>query len=169
MGYAGAMDPIPIEQSLASRLQPSPAVDLAARPPKRGVVGVIFQGGKFLVIRRSQHVRSPGMYCFPGGGIEAAESEHQAVCRELLEELSIRVQPMRRLWESTSPTLHLAWWLVELPVEAAICPDPLEVESYQWLTPAETAALPNLLASNHAFLAFWQSAARIVSEGGISC
>jgi len=39
--------------------------------PRRGVVAVVMRGEQFLVIRRSQHVRAPGMYCFPGGTIEA--------------------------------------------------------------------------------------------------
>jgi len=50
------------------------------------VVAVILRGERFLVICRSQQVRAPGMYCFPGGGIEPGETEEQALRRELLEE-----------------------------------------------------------------------------------
>ena len=123
---------------------------------KRGVVGVIVRGDQFLVIRRSQHVRAPGMYCFPGGTIEADEAEEQAIVRELLEELSVVVRPARRLWESTTAwNVHLAWWLLELDAAAVIEPNPLEVESWEWRTPEEMLTLP-LLASNVEFLAFWQ-------------
>lgn len=123
---------------------------------KRGVVGVIVRGDQFLVIRRSQHVRAPGMYCFPGGAIESGETEDQAVRRELFEELSVVVRPLRRLWESTTAwNVHLAWWLVELDAGAAIQPNPLEVEFWQWLTPEQMLTLP-LLPSNVEFLAFWK-------------
>ena len=41
-------------------------------------VAVILDGDKFLIIKRSANVRAPGQYCFPGGGIEAGESNEQA-------------------------------------------------------------------------------------------
>jgi 8-oxo-dGTP pyrophosphatase MutT (NUDIX family) len=123
---------------------------------KHGVVAVILRGERFLVIRRSQSVRAPGMYCFPGGGIEPGESEEQALCRELHEELSVAARPIRRLTENVTPwQVHLAWWLAEIAVEAELIPHPDEVDSFHWLTAAEIRALPNLLASNVEFLDAW--------------
>ena len=123
---------------------------------KHGVVAVILRGERFLVIRRSQKVRAPGMYCFPGGGIEPGETEEVALRRELLEELSVAASPMRRLTESVTPwQVHLAWWLAEIDVEAELIPHPDEVESFHWLTADEIRALPNLLASNVEFLDAW--------------
>jgi 8-oxo-dGTP diphosphatase len=120
---------------------------------RRGAVAVIVRDGRLLLVRRSQQVVAPGMYCFPGGGIEAGETEQQAVVRELQEELGCQVQPVRRLWESVSSwRVHLAWWLSELDPAAAIAPNPLEVESAHWFTLAEMAALPNQLESNYRFL-----------------
>lgn len=124
-------------------------------PPirKYGVVAVVVRDDRFLVIRRSQQVRAPGMYCFPGGGIEANEAEPTAVQREMLEELSATVQPVRRLWHYvTSWGVDLAWWLVELPLEAELLQNPAEVEEFFWLTVAEIRALPKLLESNGQFL-----------------
>jgi 8-oxo-dGTP pyrophosphatase MutT (NUDIX family) len=124
---------------------------------KRGVVAVICDGNRFLVIRRSQLVRAPGMYCFPGGAIEAGETEEQALCRELVEELSVTGRPLRRLWESVTPwQVHLAWWLAEIDAAATIVPQPAEVESHHWLTAAEIRKLPQLLASNSEFLDAWE-------------
>jgi 8-oxo-dGTP diphosphatase len=123
---------------------------------KHGVVAVILRGERFLVIRRSQHVRAPGMYCFPGGGIEQGETEEQALRRELLEELSVAARPVRRLTESVTPwQVHLAWWLAEIDENAVLMPHPPEVESAHWLTAAEIRQLPNLLASNLEFLDAW--------------
>jgi 8-oxo-dGTP diphosphatase len=119
-----------------------------------GAVAVIIQDGRLLVIRRSQHVIAPGMYCFPGGGIEPGESEEQAVVRELHEELGCAVRPFRRVWESISSWgVHLAWWRAELLPELPVVPNPLEVESAQWVTLEELARLPNQLESNQHFLA----------------
>jgi len=123
---------------------------------KYGVVAVILRGERFLVIRRSQHVRAPGMYCFPGGGIELGETEEQALRRELLEELSVAARPLRRLTLSvTSWQVQLAWWLAEIDGDAALVPHPDEVESFHWLTAEEIRALPNLLPSNVEFLDAW--------------
>jgi hypothetical protein len=45
----------------------------------------------------------------------------------------------------------LAWWLSALEGEPTC--NPAEVASFHWHTPAELAALPELLESNHHFLA----------------
>ena len=124
---------------------------------KRGVVAVIRNGEHFLVIRRSQLVRAPGMYCFPGGAIEPGETEEEALCRELVEELAVCGRPLRRLWESVTPwQVHLAWWLAEIDPSATIVPQPAEVQSHHWLTAAEIRSLPQLLASNVEFLDAWE-------------
>ena len=122
-----------------------------------GVVAVVLRGDKFLVIRRSQHVRAPGKYCFPGGSIEAGESEEQAVVREFAEELGAPVEPVARLWNSVTITnVVLAWWQVALSEEQTLTPNPLEVESVHWLTRDEALALPELLASNRDFYEAWE-------------
>jgi 8-oxo-dGTP pyrophosphatase MutT (NUDIX family) len=137
--------------------------DALPQPPgppirKRGVVAVVLDGERFLVIRRSQHVRAPGMFCFPGGAIEPGVTEVQAVAREMLEELSVVARPARRLWESVTPWhVHLAWWLVEIAPGAAIVPQPAEVESFHWLTAAEMRRMSDVLSSNLEFFAIWES------------
>jgi mutator protein MutT len=120
---------------------------------RRGAVAVIVRRGRLLLIRRSQQVIAPGMYCFPGGGIEPGETQQQAVIRELQEELGCTVQPRRWLWESVSPWhVHLAWWLSDLDEAAPLVPNPLEVESVHWFTLDQLATLPNQLESNYRFL-----------------
>lgn len=128
-------------------------LDIPPDPGRRGVVGVAVRDGRLLVIRRSRQVVAPGMYCFPGGGIEAGESEPEALVREFREELGVAVRPLRRLWRSVTPwQVRLTWWLVDLDTEAPITPNQREVESIHWVTSAEMAGLPDSLPSNFEFL-----------------
>ncbi|HZL91889.1 MAG TPA: NUDIX domain-containing protein [Pirellulaceae bacterium] len=125
--------------------------------PARGVVAVVPRAGKLLVIERSQFVRAPGMFCFPGGAIEQGESEADAVVRELLEELALPARAVRKLWTSVTPwNVSLCWWLANVQPAAVPQPDPAEVASFQWLTVAEIRGFSNLLASNLEFLAAWE-------------
>jgi 8-oxo-dGTP diphosphatase len=129
----------------------------AASPARRGAVAVIVRGDRLLVIRRAATVEAPGTYCFPGGAIEPGETEEEALARELREELDADVIPRRRLWQSiTLWNVELHWWAVDLAPSAHLRPNPAEVASTHWLTPEEIRALPELLTSNHHFLAAWE-------------
>jgi 8-oxo-dGTP diphosphatase len=122
-------------------------------PGRRGAVAVVVRNGRMLVIRRSRTVVAPLVYCFPGGGIEANESEEEALVREFREEVNVVLRPVRRLWTCvTAWKVELAWWLGELEPTAIPRPNPCEVESIHWFTAAEMAQLPDLLESNRQFL-----------------
>jgi 8-oxo-dGTP pyrophosphatase MutT (NUDIX family) len=122
-------------------------------PGRRGAVAIVVQDGRLLVIRRSRHVIAPLTYCFPGGGIEAGETEETAVVREVREEIGLPIRPVRRLWECvTAWKVHLAWWLADMDPGVVAVPNPREVESIHWFTPREMASLPELLDSNREFL-----------------
>jgi 8-oxo-dGTP diphosphatase len=121
-------------------------------------VAVVIRDDRFLVIRRSQQVRAPGMHCFPGGSIEPGESESAAVSRETMEELALAATPVRLLWRSVTPwNVELAWWLAAIDENAEPIANPLEVESFAWLTATEIRCLEQLLASNSEFLDAWQA------------
>lgn len=122
-------------------------------PRRRGAVAVVVADNKFLVIRRSQLVAAPGKFCFPGGGIEPGESEAEALVREFREELNAEITAVRRVWQSTTAWgVELAWWLGRLLPEAALSPNPAEVESFHWLSADEMNAESMLLDSNRLFL-----------------
>jgi len=128
------------------------AVD-SPRPERCGVVAVVLRDSHFLVIRRSVHVVAPRAYCFPGGAIEAGESEREALEREIREELGAAVRPLRRVWRSVTPWgVPLAWWLSELDSGQPITLNLQEVESLHWLTADQMLGLAQLLESNLAFL-----------------
>jgi len=134
-------------------------------PGRRGAVAIAVREGRMLVIRRSRHVVAPGVYCFPGGGIEDGETEEDALIRECHEEVGVRLKPLRRLWECTTAwKVHLAWWLAEIDPNAEPVANPREVASIHWFTAEEMAALPNLLPSNKEFLDLVLSGAIVLVE-----
>ncbi len=131
-----------------------------ARPTtrrKRGVVGVIFREQQLLIIRRSMNVPAPGRLCLPGGGIENGESEPQALVREMSEELSIEVRPVRRCWRSvTSWGTNLAWWLAYLSPESELRANPSEVAEVHWMDRDQIRSAKDMLASLPAFIDAWE-------------
>lgn len=152
-------DPQPAaSQPAASRERPR-----IGPPPggeRRGVVAVGRREGKFLAIRRGERVAAPGKVCFPGGHVEPGEAEGTAVVRECLEELRLEVTAIACVWRSvTRWGTPLAWWLVDLPVDALPDPCPVEVAEVLWLTHDELLAHPDLLDGNREFLR------RAVEEG----
>jgi 8-oxo-dGTP pyrophosphatase MutT (NUDIX family) len=120
---------------------------------RRGVVAVVVRSDAFLVVRRSAGVAAPGRFCFPGGGIEANETEQQAIVREFWEELGTVLRPRRRIWRcQTAWQVDLAWWLGEIDQAANLSPNPAEVESLHWLNARDLEQLAGLLDSNREFL-----------------
>lgn len=119
-----------------------------------GVVGVIVRQHQLLLIRRSRFVTAPGLVCFAGGGVEAGETEPQALVREMREELGIEIQAERRLWQNvTRWGTALGWWLIVVDHSLQLSPDPREVEECFWLTLDEIASRDDLLGSMPDFLA----------------
>ncbi|MBC7375157.1 MAG: (deoxy)nucleoside triphosphate pyrophosphohydrolase [Frankiales bacterium] len=63
-----------------------------------GVVGAaLIRGGRVLAARRTGPPRLAGLWEFPGGKVEAGESDEQALRRELREELQIEAVVGARL------------------------------------------------------------------------
>jgi 8-oxo-dGTP diphosphatase len=61
------------------------------------VCAIIERDGRFLIARRSAGRHLAHKWEFPGGKVEAGESEAEALERELLEELGVRVEIFERL------------------------------------------------------------------------
>jgi 8-oxo-dGTP diphosphatase len=149
---------------------PDPPAPMQALPDgspivRRGAVAIIVRQQRCLMIRRAEGIAAPGAYCFPGGGIEAGETEIQAVRRELREELNVEVEPLRRVWESVTPWgVHLAWWTARMAETAEPIASPAEVAEVLWRDWSEMRSLPGLLASNLAFLDALERGDIVVSD-----
>ena len=101
------------------------------------VAGVIFNDrGQILINQRTQPAQFAGQWEFPGGKIEPGETLHQALCRELAEELGIRVLDSAALISITHDYPHAT---VRLHVRTVTgyegAPRGVEGQAIQWLLP----------------------------------
>ena len=120
---------------------------------REGVVVVVRRADRFLMIRRAEGLLAAGWWCFVGGGIDAGETQEEAVVREFREEVGGSVRPVKWLWEYWRPDrkLRLHWWLAAIDGED-LRANPSEVQEFGWFQIAEIDALPQVLESNREFL-----------------
>lgn len=79
------------------RLRPVPG-PAAAKPVHVAVAtGVLAKAGRLYIQKRRADDVWPGLWEFPGGGIEAGESPEQAVVREFAEETGLAVRPVGKI------------------------------------------------------------------------
>jgi len=120
---------------------------------RHAVVGVLHEGSKFLVIRRSEKVRAPGLICFPGGGVEMGEGLDQAVRRELMEELGLPVEVLGHFWTTqTRWGTRLGWMACKREIGVVPVINPEEVSEVMWAGASELVGREDLLGSMPDFL-----------------
>lgn len=120
---------------------------------RHGVVAIVYEAERLLVIRRSPLVRAPNLICLPGGGIEAGETFEEAMCREMKEELNLPISVDRHLWTSVTRWGTKLEWMVCSRIDASEPqPNPWEVSEYLWLTLEELRTRDDLLGSLPDFL-----------------
>ena len=80
------------------------------------VAAILEKEGKILLAQRPEHADQPGMWEFAGGKVEAAETQQEALIRELREELGIEAVPARYVAshqrEVSQRLIHLHAWHV---------------------------------------------------------
>ena len=58
---------------------------------------IIEQHARVLVTQRSMYMPEPFLWEFPGGKIEEGETEEECLVREIREELSLLIRPVKRM------------------------------------------------------------------------
>ena len=63
----------------------------------RVACAIIQKGDKILVTQRSETMKMPLKWEFPGGKLEIGESEEECIIREIKEELNIEIELVKKL------------------------------------------------------------------------
>jgi 8-oxo-dGTP diphosphatase len=99
--------------------------------------------GRFLVQQRLPDKSRANLWEFPGGKVEAGETDEAALARECHEELAVDLAVGRRLWSNTHAYEDL---IVQLELFAAEIrkgePQALGAQAIRFCTPKEMQALP---------------------------
>jgi 8-oxo-dGTP diphosphatase len=124
--------------------------------PIRVVAAVIERDGKILACRRAPHKSLAGLWEFPGGKVEAGETDEVALAREIREELGVEITVGEFIAESVAPAgeamIHLnAYWAQTNVVGEVSSTDhdrmewlsPKDVSDYEW-APADVPLLSEL-------------------------
>ena len=115
------------------------------------VFGIRRDDGRWLMVRRAAGCSLPGKIAFPGGGLEAGETQEQAVIREAREELGIEVQPICHVWKTQFGAFTLFGWYAKWH-SGEIRPEPLEVAEVVWLSTEEAGGRDDGLPTNAQFI-----------------
>jgi 8-oxo-dGTP pyrophosphatase MutT (NUDIX family) len=121
---------------------------------REGIVAVISQGERVLVIRRSNEVPHPNYWAPVSGKIEPGETQAAAVVREVREELGVAALAVRKVWEcrSSDGIYRLHWWTADLEEESAVLVlDTREVSEARWIRPAELRSLERVFGADVRF------------------
>ena len=118
-------------------------VETMEKPHYRVVAALIERDGRFLITQRRPEARLPLLWEFPGGRVEPGESDADALDRELVEGMDIRVTVgplvLHVTHEYARYNLDL---LVYRCAQAGGDPLPLRVHDVRWVPPEELADYP---------------------------
>lgn len=108
------------------------------RPTIRVVAAALYDSqGRVLIAERPPGKHSAGRWEFPGGKIDAAETEEQALRRELTEELGVamrRARPLARLsHDYDDRRVEISLWVVD---GFSGEPAGLDGQNLKWVSPA---------------------------------
>ncbi len=122
----------------------------------RVVAAVLEEGGKYLITQRRGSAVLPLMWEFPGGRVEAGETDQQALKRELAHRLGVEIDVGKLISFVSHPYEH---YVVDLFLyECTLVTETLEpraVNAFKWVasgdfdqypfTPADEASMNKLL------------------------
>lgn len=132
--------------------------------PDPGIIdvaaGLVLRGRRLLITRRPQGKHLGGLWEFPGGKVAPGESWEQALVRELVEEVGLRVVPLH-LYEEVvhaypGKTVRLRFFVCSAAEDGEA--RPIECDAVEWVgredlcrhdfPPADERLLQRLMADN---------------------
>ena len=105
------------------------------------VAGAVIRDGAVLAARRTYPAEAAGMWEFPGGKVGLAETDEQALTRELGEELGILGRVGPQLGPDQSLAVELVLRLYRVDVTGDARPEPLEHDEIRWLTAGKLSSV----------------------------
>jgi A/G-specific adenine glycosylase len=129
-----------VKKVAAARPRYRPGGDRSAQ---RIVLALVHDQGRYLVARRPQAAPCGGKWELPGGKQEAAESERQALARELREECGLELLAARPFagFEHAYDDRALRFAVFRCRVYDAAVARPLASQELRWVSPEEFLAL----------------------------
>lgn len=132
--------------------------------PDPGIIdvaaGLVLRGRRLLITRRPQGKHLGGLWEFPGGKVSPGESWEQALVRELVEEVGLRVVPLH-LYEEVvhaypGKTVRLRFFVCSAAEDGEA--RPIECDAVEWVgredlgrhdfPPADERLLQRLMADD---------------------
>lgn len=109
------------------------------KPTVRVVAGALFDArGRVLIAQRPAGTHMAGRWEFPGGKIDAGETELDALRRELKEELGVTLRAAERLLELSHDyperRVELCMWRVSSYTGVPLS---LQAQALKWVDPAQ--------------------------------
>jgi 8-oxo-dGTP diphosphatase len=113
---------------------------MSDKPTIRVVAAEAEKNGRYLITQRRPEATLPLLWEFPGGKVEPAETDAEALARELREEMDIEVEvgdevlAVRREYDRYFIDFHV--YSVQILTDEI---KTLQVHDYRWVTVAELA------------------------------
>lgn len=120
-------------------VSPISAIVLTRRKAIEVVAGLIWDEGKFLICQRPESKARGLLWEFPGGKVEAGETLPQALQRECMEELAVKLDVRDRFMqvEHKYPDIFIRLTLFHCVISEGV-PQALEHNALRWIHPSET-------------------------------
>lgn len=120
-------------------VSPISAMVLTRRKAIEVVAGLIWDKDKFLICQRPESKARGLLWEFPGGKVEAGETLPQALRRECMEELAVKLDVRDRFMqvEHKYPDIFIRLTLFHCVISEGV-PQALEHNALRWIHPSET-------------------------------
>lgn len=102
------------------------------------VAALIWKGDKFMICQRPAHKARGLLWEFVGGKVEAGESREEALIRECIEELDVRIKVGNLFMDVIHeyPDIHIHLLLYHATIPEGV-PKRIEHKDIRWILPSE--------------------------------